>query len=290
MNETALNSLYTDLKAQLPGFATVLINNRADSSLPASQSFAANPNDPLQHAPAWHQYGIIEHSERFHESLKTSVLDYVEQWGLSEAVQAVLSEEIDGVSKGSLLLVTGLLHDIGKFTGRKTIELPDGTSKTTFEDHEAESGRVIRENPIKQYLATHGLSERQIEYIARTAELHFELGKMRRVAKATAAGFTIAFTETPEFEEAIQEIIHEHADFAVEIGLLFIADGMSKSEDFSTATNDEAIEAERSELENSLAVKGLNRELIAQALQVPVNLRVAQRYLQTWLTLRKYGS
>jgi len=282
MNEAQFNHITDDLKQQLPSIASQLIEKHADMTHPRNQSFAAYPNDPSEHAPAWHQYGIVEHSEKFHDSMKSSVLEYVEQWGLGEPVEAALSEAIDGVPKKDLLSVTALLHDIGKFTARTVGERSDGSPDVHFVDHEAESGRVIRENPVNEYLVSHGLTDAQIEYVARTAELHFELGKMRRVAKSTEVGYTMAFTETPEFEVAITDIINQYPDFAVEIGLQFIADALSKSEDFSMAMDDEGIEADRPKLQQRLVVKGLDKDLLSQVLQVPVNLRVAELYLKRW--------
>lgn len=277
-----IEHLAFNLKNTLPSIGSQLIETHADMSHPANQSFAQHPNDPLEHAPSWHQFGIVEHSKRFHESMKGSVLDYVEKWGLTEPVEKVLSEEIDGVSKKELLSITALLHDIGKFTARTVEDEPDGSAQLHFEDHEAESGRLIRSDPLQGYLSTHGLTLDQIEYIARGAELHFELGKMRRIAKATEGGYTMQFVDTPEYTDAIDDIISSHPDFAIEIGLQFIADAQSKSEEFSEASDDAGIELDRPILAEKLAAKGLNSKLIAQALQLPVNLKVAEVYLKRW--------
>jgi hypothetical protein len=281
-----VNDLKSKLKSSLPAIGSQLIEAHVDMSHPANQSFAAHPNDPSEHAPAWHQFGIVEHSIKFQESMEGSVLDYVRAWGLIDSVKEALSKEIDGVSKQELLSITALLHDIGKFTGRKVEDKSDGSTSASFEDHEAESGRLVRQEPMYSYLETHGLTVNQIEYIAHAAELHFELGKLRRVAKTTEVGYTIKFVDTPECQEAIKQIIEEHPDFALEIGLQFIADAMSKSEEFSSATDDEGIEAERIILVEKLATKGLNKKLVAQALQVPVNLRIAEKYLRTWSQLK----
>ncbi len=89
-----IEHLAFNLKNTLPSMGSQLIEAHADMSHPANQSFAKHPNDPLEHAPSWHQFGIVEHSKRFHESMKGTVLDYIEKWGLSEPVEEVLSEEI----------------------------------------------------------------------------------------------------------------------------------------------------------------------------------------------------
>lgn len=225
-----VDDLKSSLKGSLPTIGSQLIVSHVDMTHPANQSFAANPNDPSEHAPTWHQFGIVEHSIKFQESMEGSVLDYVRAWGLIDSVEEELSKDIDGVSKRELLTITSLLHDIGKFTGRKVEEKNDGSISASFEDHEAESGRLVRQEPIYSYLETHGLTVSQIEYIAHTAELHFELGKLRRVAKTTEVGYTMKFVDTPECQEAIDQIIEEHRDFALEIGLQFIADAMSKTE------------------------------------------------------------
>lgn len=276
-----ISEIMQRLRDALPGIATGLINGNLNMSDPANQSFAAQPDDPAEHAPMWHQYGILTHSEKFVSALQTTIPVHLERWGLAEIVNAALSVEIDGISKRNLLLIAGLLHDVGKFTARKMIyDQKTGITAYTFEGHEEHSGSIVR-NELRPMLRELGLTDSQIEYAAICTELHFELGKTRRASK-TEGGYTIAFTESPAFARAVQEIIDAHPDYALEIGLLFIADALSKTEVAATAETDEGITAQHPALEAELAAEGLNPSLINQSLQQPVNMKVGEGYLGRW--------
>lgn len=185
-------------------------------SLPANQAFAEHPDDPLQHETHWHEFGIITHSQKFLEALKTTVPQYLAEWGLKDKADDVLNEKIGNLTKWQLLQITALLHDIGKFTART----PHG-----FRDHEIHSGKLLR-NDLYRFLEQQGLTAIQIEYIATCAEAHFELGKVRR---KTRGRYTLQFTQSDEFKKMARAIIVEHSPVALEIGLIFIADSNGKT-------------------------------------------------------------
>lgn len=260
-----------------------------------AEYFRDNPDDYLQHSPKWHQHGILTHSYEFARAIKDTIPQYLEDWsrkylesggyqwtGLENEAKGVLSQQIDGVEKRQLLEVAGLLHDVGKFSSRTEEIEKDSIKSYSFTDHEEHSGKIIRtEDNVSRKLKDFGLTDAQIEYVARCAELHFELGKVRRTSKENG-GYTMAFVDTPAFHDAAQEIIDKNPDFALEIGLLFIADGLSKSEVQAHGSTDEEIETETVELEKELAEKGLNPNLISQAKQMPVNFKIAKTYLNQW--------
>jgi hypothetical protein len=247
---------------------------------PANRSFAASPDDPAEHAPEWHQYGILTHSEKFGDALAEQIPAYARQWGVADPVDAALAVEIDGLAKRQLLQIVALVHDVGKFTARTVRRRPDGSVSTSFAGHERDSGRIVR-NDLAPVLSRSGLGAAHIEYVATCAELHFELGKVRRTAK-DAGGYTIAFTGTPAFMAAARHIIDAFPGCALEIGLQFVADSLSKTEIAATAETDAGIAAERRILEEEISVRGLHPKLISQALQQPVNLTVARHYLRLW--------
>lgn len=271
--ERDISESIDQLRGSLPTIAELVIDGEKNPSL------KANPDDYLEHSPKWHQHGIVTHSLEFAKAMKTTIPDYINEWGLEEPVNEVLSEQIDGVEKRQLLEVASLLHDVGKFTARKEGHDHDEVSYS-FTDHEEHSGQIIR-TQLHDTLKELKLTDRQIEYVARCAELHFELGKVRRSSKENG-GFTMAFVDTPAFQEAAQEIIDNNSNFALEIGLMFIADGLSKSEVKADGLDDEEIASQHSKLESELADKGLNPKLINQALQMPVNFKVARTYLNQW--------
>lgn len=270
-----------DLHETMPAIATDLIQGSQDMSNPANQSFAADPDNPLEHAPSWHQFGIITHSDKFLDRLHDAVPEYLESWGLEEVVDSALDEEIGGISKKDLLDVVAYIHDVGKFTSRKISRDDEGTLSTNFEDHEAHSGTLVRGEELRHKLTQHGFTGEQVEYVAVCAELHFELGKVRRVSKA-AGGYNVAFAATKEFEAAALEIMDEYPEVALEIGLEFLADSLSKSDVAAVSETDEEIEQERPGLEAQINELGLNPKLINQALQLPVNVKVAEAYLKLW--------
>jgi HD domain-containing protein len=272
------------LRAALPGIARDLITAHQDMSDPANVSFAAGPDSSREHSPRWHQYGILTHSERFHDALRTAVPELLQRWGLAEPAAAALSVPVDGVPKGQLLLVAALLHDVGKFTARTVKRrTPEAAPAASFDGHEAHSGRIIR-GELKSLLAGWKLSEAHRAYLAKCAELHFELGKVRRASKS-AGGYTMVFAQSPEFATAIAPVLGGNPDFALEIGVQFIADSLSKTSVAATSQTDADIAAERPALERSLIAKGLDPRLVDQALQQPVNLKVAEGYLRRWATL-----
>ncbi len=247
-----------------------------------AEYFRDNPDDYLQHAPEWHQHGIITHSREFARAIKTTIPEYIDKWELGDNANPILRQRIDGVEKHQLLEVVGLLHDIGKFSSRTEVTEENSVRSYSYTDHEVHSGAIIRgDGNTALNLKDLGFTTLQIEYIARCAELHFELAKVRSASKKSV-GYTLDFVVTSAFQIAAQEIIDTNPDYALEIGLLFIADGLSKTEVMATGDTDEDIAAEYVTLERELIEKGLDPRLIAQAKQMPVNLEVAKAYLNQW--------
>lgn len=280
----AIEQVLTTLRERLPSIASGLVSARHDLSNPAERSFADNPDDPAEHSPSWHQYGILTHSEAFLRVVDQELPLLGEQWGVAAEVNTKLDEKVDGLPRRELLRIVSLLHDIGKFTAR-TLEEEAGAMSTSFRDHETHSRDIIQ-SELKGDLLAMGLSEAQVAYVARCAGHHFELGKARRAAK-DAGGYTIAFAQSPVFQRVAGEIIAKNSDVALEIGLMFIADSLGKTEVAATATTDEGIRDQKDQLEQEIHTKGLNPRIINQALQQPVNLEVGCRYLQAWADTQK---
>jgi hypothetical protein len=276
-----INHTLVTLRDALPRSASDLIALNHDMSNPLEQVFRDNPDSPAEHSPRWHQYGILTHSEQFRRCMNAGVPLLMEQWGLLDAILVALSQKIDGTSKADLLQLASLLHDIGKFTARTIERQDDGSHVMRFVDHEAHSGAIVRFG-FNEALQKLGLSEAQIEYIAECTEHHFELGKVRRVSMENDDNYTMAFARSEALTDIAQGIISTNPELALEIGLMFIADNLSKTEVAATADTDEGIRVQRTDLEQEITHKGLNPYLIDQALQQPVNMAVARRYLQLW--------
>ena len=165
------------LFARLPDMARQMMGKHVDASDHRNQAFLENPDNPAEHAPKWHQWGIITHTKMFGAAHEKDVQRYLQQWGVKRLVDHHLDQKIDGQPKRDLLRAGIALHDLGKFTHRTFEENPDGSYGTTFTDHEAKSGELIRDPEFSDSLKRdYGLTDNQVEYVARTAELHFTLG------------------------------------------------------------------------------------------------------------------
>lgn len=300
LNNVEVKRIIENLSTNLPEIGRSLIEGSQDMSLQHNIDFALEPDERKHHSKKYHQHGIITHSREFERSMQQDIPNLLEEWGVREEADRVLSDDIDGISKKDLLSIASLLHDTGKFTARK-VAPENGTLTPHFDDHEEHSGDIIRTS-LQPILSEQGLTDAQIEYVARCAELHFELGKVRRIAKTKRkvgndtsvggrvlrdyqemmGGYTMDFAHSLELEEAANEIIDQNPDFALEIGLQFIADGLSKSEVYAVGTTDFEIATQKKQLIQELANKRLDMALINQALQTPINLEVAKVYLGLW--------
>lgn len=262
----------------LPAEASRLVRKHQDMSLEVNRSFAKYPDDPAMHQPQWHQFGIITHSKRFQVCLEREVPTYLSKWGVQKAVEEYFQQEIDGWSRWQLLQIVAIVHDIGKFTARQVWEKPDGSIGCKFSGHESHSGTLLR-GESRSLLGNAGFTANQITYIAMCAQRHFDLGIVREAAKPN---FTIRFVGTGAFSSAVQKILYAHGDIALEIFLCFLADNVSKTEVYATAETDAAIVFQDERLKKELEHKRLSSELLGAALQMPVNIMVAQRAVQLW--------
>ncbi len=216
-----IGQIVDSLNAQLPDIASDVIRRHLDPADPATRDFLLHPDAREQHQTRWHQWGIITHTRVFLRHFGTDIPGYLREWDLWDAVNDVLSETIDGVTRWDLLRIGILLHDIGKFGARF-----HGGTRFHFTGHEDVSGRIIRE---ELQLEDYGLTVAQAEYAATVAEDHFVLGQMRRRAR-DLGGYNEGFAHSPEFRIIAGRIKHEHpADF-VEIGVLFLGDSLAKAD------------------------------------------------------------
>lgn len=246
---------------------------------PENQSFIAHPDDPAEHKPKWHQFGIITHTRRFAYHYDNTMQQYLNEWGLDKKINAYLDAEIDGISKRSLLRISIPFHDLGKFAGR-IFKMEDGQPKAHFNGHEKLSEELIRENgDVRHFLISQGLTDLQIDYIARCAGLHYELGKIRDIPKKRGDGFTFVFTQSQECKDYCLKSMEEHPDFKVEMGILYICDSLAKTDIILDIKTDEEIATKSDEVAQMVAEKGLHPKLANAIKQLPANIAFVHRYL-----------
>lgn len=267
----------------LPDLARFLIQDSRDISEKINKKFFDNPDDPLEHEPKWHQWGIITHTRMFDIFHKNEVAKYLDDWGVMDFVMDKMSQKIDGMEKYSLLNISIPLHDLGKFVVRKTKMEDSGSISYSFKGHEIASGKLIRENDVLSVILRHGcgLTDAQMEYIARCAELHYVLGIMRDRAKKLKVGYSFEFARNSILFEWTMEIIKNYPDFAIEIGILFLADCLAKTGIHIKADNGAEIEAQDLLIREMIWERELDERLVDAVKQFPISLEVVKIYLQT---------
>lgn len=264
----------------LPDIASSIIRDITEN-----KTFKMNPDDAKEHAPEWHQYGIITHSNKFVEMMKSKVPEKLLEWGIKDRIDKILDVEIDSVRKRDLLCITGVLHDIGKFA--RDFKIKDGKIAPDYSRHEAYSRQLIlgidkfkTANQNGTYihdLLQKGFTKNQINYIATTAGLHYVLGRRIRKPVESANDYSFAYIRSRKCVNVLESIIDEHPDYCIEIGYLFLCDNFS-SHEFVISANDDV------EIEQEIIRLGYRNNPVSNALvnaihNYPVNEKLAYNYL-----------
>ncbi len=279
--------IIASLWEKIPTIAKDLIQKSQDLSDERNKNFFENPDDFLEHEPNWHQWGVITHTKMFEKFYREEIPQYFDQWGIHDKTKKQMSGAIDGISKDQLLNMAIPFHDLGKFTERRLKREEDGSLSASFKKHEAASGKIIRTPEFSGMLKQeYGLTDGQIEYIARCAELHYELGIVRDEAKKSDMGYTLPFARSDVFQERAKQLMTQYPDFQLEVGVLFLADSLAKTDIRVEGDDDEQIEAQDSSIQDVLKQRGLNPKLIKTIKQLPVNRAVAETYLRVWAEAR----
>ena len=211
--------LLARIDRELPALARDLIP-RAPS---ASPRFLAAPDDPGEHKPEWHQFGIITHTRRFVAALGDEVPRAVREVDPAIAVRVdrSLDQRLGDLTRRELLLIAGYWHDIGKFTTRTVGRRGDWR----FIGHAHDSARLItggRADPADGLGARHGLDPAQIAHVARLADLHY--APMELKLSLDRAG------DTPAGRDVYAEIAARLGAEGYAVCCLFWADCLAKGE------------------------------------------------------------
>lgn len=273
------------LRDELPALAATLIRMYLDQSIPYNADFAEHPDEPRHHKPQWHQWGIISHTDKFLEAFYGQVQEYVDAWGIRDLYTTALSDTIDGIAKADLLPLGILYHDLGKFTARHLSRAQHSTDPAypdfSFGSHEAASEVLIQKH-LKERLHKEGLTDKHIWYIGRCAALHYEIAKIRDHVKHSAEGYSLRFVASDDFAREARLLHIEYADFAVEVGIMYLGDSLAKTSFrlSPTPTNDTERLAHPhiQEIKEQIASQGLVPGHIDCVTHVPVSVAAVERY------------
>ncbi len=160
-------ALLARIDHDLPTLARELIPR----SPSVSARFLERPDDPGEHKPEWHQYGIITHTRQFVVALRDEVPGALRRVdpAIAARAEAYFATPLDDLTRWELLLVAGYWHDVGKFTTRTVGRRGDWR----FIGHAHDSARLIAEGPDGGLGACYGLTAAQTAFVARLADLHY---------------------------------------------------------------------------------------------------------------------
>ena len=284
---TIPEEIVVSITDKLPSIAKSLISQNQDLSEEINRTFFENPDDPQEHGPKWHQWGIITHTKMSIKAYTEEVPQYLSQWGILDKIKLETTEKIDNLSKDQLLRIAILFHDLGKFSERKLKNGENNSLSFSFKNHEIASGKIIRSPEFSEMLKQeYGLTTPQIEYISQCAELHFELGFMRDEAKKSDLGYTINFVNSDLFEKFLEGFFLQHQKLHMEMGLLFFVDSLAKTDIRTEARTDQEIETRNRSIQQVLKKRNLDSKLIEAVKQLPINFSVVEKYLKRWAKLK----
>ncbi len=268
---------------RLPSIAKSIVSQSQDLTEEKNRFFFDNPDDPKEHMPKWHQWGIITHTKMSEKSYREEVPKYLNQWGILNKVKLETSEKIDNISKDQLLRIAILFHDLGKFSKRKLKYKENTPVSFSYKNHEIASGKIIRDVKFSEMLKQeYSLTNAQIEYVARCAELHSELDLIRSKDKKSDTGYNFTFVNSDLFNKYVEQFCLQHPSYQMEIGLIFFVDSLSKTEIRIEARTDQEVETKNQSIKRLLQKRGLNSELIEAVKQLPISFSVAEKYLRYW--------
>ena len=272
-----INIISNKLLDMLLDIARQIIETR-----PENENFQINPDDPDEHVSNWHQFGIITHTKVVLDAYTTNISEYFIGWQVEDKIKSKLGVKIDNIAKHDLIKIGIILHDIGKFA--RNFKNEGGKFEHNFYGHEAISEDLIvsKDSFIHKLLKnSFGLTIPQIVYIGRIAGLHFELGKSRDAARRASHGYSISFSHSKECQRICVDIAFQFPDFKEEIGILFLCDSLGKTDIRIRAEKDEEIELHIAFIIQALKERNINPLLINAIKQLPVNVAITKKYLQT---------
>jgi len=126
------------------------------------------------------------------------------------------------------------------------------------------------------------LTDTQIEYIAQCCRLHYELGKTRDLAKKLEIGYSFEYLKSEYILEHNLDIMKTNREYQLEIGLLFLADSLAKTEYHIEAESKEEVEKQAEGIEKIVRENNLHPHKVLLIKQLPINIKTAEVYLKMW--------
>ena len=233
--------------------------------------FENNPDLQEARLSAWHQYGLLTHTKLARHMWKTKGQDHLIKAGV-ERVVATLDVQVGAFYKQELFEASILLHDLGK--------IPVYGEKRENRQHEDISGKLLEYRPIARILNLHDVNEEEKQYILRCITTHAVLGKKIRDRLVSLHEYTLDSIHTSNTRSLCKGVAEKYSDVQIELGLFYLCDSLAKTGIHIRANTDAELEGQRERVRQKLREENLPPELQAAVLQLPVNVLLAQTYLQ----------
>lgn len=233
--------------------------------------FIENPNFAEPRLVKWHQFGLLEHTQRVRDAYLTKTDTFLEDFGITKIVDNHFYNKINGLTKYDLLDISIPLHDLGKIVVY--------SDSRTNREHELLSALLMEENILKNFLNKTSLSREHLSYIKSCVELHDVLGKKLRDELKHSGKLKPEFLFSDETKSLCNKIAKDNSEFKYEIGIYFLCDSLGKTNVLIPYENDSVVYEKKiiSELER----KKLLPDLKFGVMQLPINLKLAELYLKT---------
>ncbi len=200
-------------------------------------------------------------------------MECLKKWGLYDNIYRVFAKEIDGIKKKTLFELSILLHDLGKIVVFN-VEKVD-------REHEFYSKELLSNDFLKKKFMILGLTKNQINYISRCIETHDLIGKEVRDKLKRDGNLNFNYVLTNGIKYLCDNISEKNRDIKVEIGIFFLCDLLAKTDIRIDADTDDEILQQESKIVKTLKERGLSSELKHAALQLSINLKIAEIYLKS---------
>lgn len=237
--------------------------------------FIENPNFAEPRLVKWHQFGLLEHTQKVREAYLTKIDTktdaFLENLGITKIIDTHFNDKISGLKKYELLDISIPLHDLGKI-----IAYSDSRNNR---EHELLSVLLMEEDILKNFLNKMGLLNEHLRYIKSCVGLHDILGKKLRDELKHAGKLKPEFLFSDETKSLCKKIANDYSEFKYEIGIYFLCDSLGKTDILIPHGDNPAVYEKKiiSELER----KKLPADLKWGVMQLPINLKLTESYFRT---------
>ncbi|MEK6935689.1 MAG: hypothetical protein AABW67_02795 [Nanoarchaeota archaeon] len=233
--------------------------------------FQENPDFLEERLVKWHQFGLLTHTRNVKRAFYEEAPKLINSWGLENKLKERLNQKVSESTKYELFDISITLHDLGK------IICYYNSSKNRC--HEEESANLIKY--FEKRLINLGLSPNSITKITRYIKTHDVVGKEIRDNLTETGKFSFSRLLESSTKHLCQKIAKKYSDVDLEIGFYFLCDSLGKTDLRINAKEDLDILSSKESVIKIIKQRNLNQKIIYAANQLPLNVKLAEVYLNS---------